>query len=203
MARFTESPRQHEHDTGRQHEHRSSQNMPRSQQYMAGAQRSVASARIPLFALYGALHLADACFPVDTLLLNHQSEDIRAAEYTARPLHAGVVVHHPFSGILVHPAVAPLRADGLHAPQHAYTRQQQTPELCALSGSTAALYCHAANPHIRPTSPQLIIPQHTAIPPEFLLPQPTNRKGAEAAANSPPALKRCLTTSTFASKFEK
>lgn len=120
MARFTEiPPRQHEHGTARQHEHRSSQNISCSQRYMAGAQRSVASAPIPLFALYGALHLTDASLPVDTLLLNHQSEDIRTAEYTTRPLHTGMVVHYAFIRSLVHPAVAPLRADGLHAPQQA------------------------------------------------------------------------------------
>ena len=89
---------------------------------MAGAQWTAAPTQLPLFALYGALHLADASLPVATLLLNHQSEDIRTAEYTARPLHTGMVVHYAFIRSLVHPAVAPLRSDGLHAPQQAYTR---------------------------------------------------------------------------------
>ena len=89
---------------------------------MAGTQRAVASVPIPLFALYWALHIADARFPVDSFIPDHQHQNLRAAEYTARPLHTGMVVHYAFIRSLIHPAVAPLRADGLHAPQHAPPR---------------------------------------------------------------------------------
>ena len=127
------------------------------QRCMAGTQCSRASVLIPLFAVYGLVHAVDAVFPVDSFFPDHQHQNLRAAKHPTHALHTGVVVHHPFDGLLVYPAVAPLHPDGVRRSPLSL-RQQPDTSMCAVSGSAAALHCHAAVSYIRLKSFQHMIP---------------------------------------------
>ena len=124
---------------------------------MAGAQRAASSVPIPLFALYWALHIADARFPVDSFIPDHKHQNLRAAEHPARALHTCMVVHHSFDGLLVHPAVASLYPDGVRRSPLSF-EQQSGITMCAVSDSSAALHCHAAVSYIRLKRYQQMIP---------------------------------------------